>query len=138
MRAARTKNCHLMTTKSNQTVLSAEDTENINNLLTRHPLVLVEGQSLMTQQSSVALINFFKVSWRCQQHLQHKYCCSLRVFINAIKLSTLKFIRITQRSSRCFHCSVLTQFPSLQVILPNYNKSDVLFLLFWLFMCTWR
>lgn len=49
-----------MTTKPNQTVLSAEDIKNINNLLTRHPLVLVEGLSLMIQQSSVELINFLK------------------------------------------------------------------------------
>lgn len=60
MRAAHTKTCHLMTTKPNQTVLSAEDIKNINNLLTRHRLVLVEGRSLMTQQSIVALINFLK------------------------------------------------------------------------------
>lgn len=60
MRAVPTKNCHLMTTKPNQPVLSAEDIKNINNLLTRHPLVLAEGGSLMTQQSSAALINFFK------------------------------------------------------------------------------
>lgn len=54
------KNCCLMTTKPNQALLSAEDIKNINNLFTRHPLVLVEGRSLMTLQSSVALINFLK------------------------------------------------------------------------------
>lgn len=55
------KNCCLMTTKPNQALLSAEDIKNINNLFTRHPLVLVEGRSLMTQQSSVALINFLSI-----------------------------------------------------------------------------
>lgn len=101
-----------MPAKSNQTVLSAEDTKNINNLLTRHPLVLVEGRSLMTQQSSVALINFLK----CPGGASNIYSTSTAVHLERLLmlLSTLKFIRITHRSSRCLHCSVLTQFPSLQ------------------------
>lgn len=49
-----------MITKPNQTALPAEDRKNINNLLTRHPLVLVEGRAFMTQLPSVALINFLK------------------------------------------------------------------------------
>jgi len=63
-----------MTTEPNQTVRPAEVIKNINNLLTRHPLVLVEGRALMTQLSSVALINFLK----CPGDASHIYSmCSI-------------------------------------------------------------
>lgn len=38
-----------MIAKPNQTVLPAEDIKSINKLLTRHPLVIVQGQALMIQ-----------------------------------------------------------------------------------------
>lgn len=69
-----------MTTKPNQPVLPAEDIKNINNLLTRHPLVLVEGRALMTQLSSVTLINFLE----CPGDASHIYSTCSSIYLKCL------------------------------------------------------
>lgn len=130
-----------MTTKPNQTVLPAEVIKNINNLLTRHPLVLVEGRALMTQLSRVALIDFLK----CPGDASHIYCVYSAIYLRCLLMPlSVKSFEVhqnnTQGPSRCFRCSLCRVFPicSMEVLLPNYEKSAILFLLFWLFMCTRR
>lgn len=120
-----------MTTKPNQAVLPAEDIKNINNLLTRHPLVLVEGRGLMTQLSIVALINFLK----CPGDAIHIYSTSSGIYLKCLLMPlTIKSLEVcqndTQEASRCFCCSLCLSFCSMQVMLPDYRSLIVCFCYF--------